>query len=67
VSVRRAGSVSEVAAEARQAVDAIHTMGIKTILLTGDAQAVADVVARQMGITEVAADLLPEDKLKRIK
>ncbi|MGV8932227.1 MAG: heavy metal translocating P-type ATPase [Luteimonas sp.] len=53
--------------EARQAVDAIHAMGIKTILLTGDAQAVADVVAKQMGITEVAAELLPEDKLERIK
>ncbi len=53
--------------EARQAVDAIHAMGIKTILLTGDAQAVADVVAKQMGITEVAAELLPENKLERIK
>jgi heavy metal translocating P-type ATPase len=53
--------------EAREAIRAIHAMGIKTSLLTGDAQAVAEVVARELGITEVAADLLPEDKQKRVK
>ena len=53
--------------EARQAIAAIHAMGINTILLTGDAQPVADVVARQLGITEVAANLLPEDKRQRVK
>ena len=74
VFVARAGTLlgavviaDTVRPEARQAIDAIHAMGIKTILLTGDAQAVADVVARQMGITEVDAELLPEDKLERIK
>ncbi len=74
VFVARAGTLlgavviaDTVRPEARQAVDAIHAMGIKTILLTGDAQAVANVVASQMGITEVAAELLPEDKLERIK
>jgi P-type Cu+ transporter len=53
--------------EARQAIDTIHRMGIKTILLTGDAKAVADVVAQQLGIGEVAADLMPEDKLNYVK
>lgn len=53
--------------EARQAITAIHAMGIKTILLTGDAQPVADSVARQLGIVEVAANLLPEDKRERVK
>jgi heavy metal translocating P-type ATPase len=74
VFVARAGTLlgavviaDTVRPEARQAIDAIHAMGIKTILLTGDAQAVANVVAREMGITEVGADLLPEDKLERIK
>lgn len=74
VFVARAGSLlgaiviaDTVRPEARKAVDAIHAMGIKTILLTGDAKSVADVVAKQMGITDVAADLLPEDKLERIK
>lgn len=53
--------------EARQAIAAIHAMGIKTILLTGDAQPVAAAVARQLGMTDVAANLLPEDKRERVK
>jgi heavy metal translocating P-type ATPase len=74
VYVARAGSLlgaiviaDNVRPEARQAIAAIHGMGIKTVLLTGDAKAVADVVAKQLGITEVAADLLPEDKRERVK
>lgn len=48
--------------EAQSAVAAIHALGVRTVLLTGDARAVADSVAAELGITEVAADLLPEDK-----
>lgn len=48
--------------EARDAVAAIRAMGIRTVLLTGDAKAVADAVAAPLGMMEVAADLLPEDK-----
>jgi Cd2+/Zn2+-exporting ATPase/Cu+-exporting ATPase len=54
-------------AEAAQAIQTIQSMGINTVLLTGDAQAVATVIARQLGISEVAADLLPEDKRRRVK
>jgi heavy metal translocating P-type ATPase len=53
--------------EAREAIGAIQAMGIKSILLTGDARAVADVIAREVGISEVAADLLPDDKQRRVK
>ena len=53
--------------EARQAIDAIHRLRIKTILLTGDAKMVAEVGARQLGIGEMAANLLPEDKLNYVK
>jgi heavy metal translocating P-type ATPase len=53
--------------EAAQAIRSIQSMGIKTVLLTGDAQAVAMVIAKQLGIAEVAADLLPEDKRRRVK
>ena len=56
-----------VRSEARQAIDAIHALGIETELLTGDAKAVANVIARQLAITEVAAELLPEDKRQRVK
>jgi Cd2+/Zn2+-exporting ATPase/Cu+-exporting ATPase len=48
--------------EARTAIAAIHAMGARTVLLTGDARPVAEAVAAQLGIVEVAADLLPEDK-----
>jgi heavy metal translocating P-type ATPase len=53
--------------EAVQAISAIHGMGIRTVLLTGDALAVAESVARELGISEVAADLLPEDKQGRVR
>jgi Cd2+/Zn2+-exporting ATPase/Cu+-exporting ATPase len=53
--------------EARRAVEALSRMRLRTILLTGDTKAVADAVARNLGISEVEADLLPEDKLARIK
>jgi Cd2+/Zn2+-exporting ATPase/Cu+-exporting ATPase len=53
--------------ESAQAIRAIHAMGIKTILLTGDSLAVAKVIAEQSGISEVAAELLPEDKRRRVK
>lgn len=53
--------------EAAQAIKGIHALGIKTILLTGDARAVAATLAQQLGISEVAADLLPEDKRMRVK
>ena len=74
VYVARAGALlgaiviaDSVRPEAREAITTIHGMGIKTVLLTGDARAVAVVVARELGITEIAADLLPEDKLARVK
>jgi heavy metal translocating P-type ATPase len=53
--------------EARGALDEIRALGIRTVLMTGDARKVADVVGRQLGIDEVAADLLPQDKLARIE
>ena len=48
--------------EARAAIEALHTMGIETVLLTGDTQAVAATVARELGIATVVADLLPNEK-----
>jgi Cd2+/Zn2+-exporting ATPase/Cu+-exporting ATPase len=56
-----------VRSEARQAIDALSGMHIRTILLTGDTGLVADTVARKLGIAEVQADLLPEDKRLRVK
>jgi Cu+-exporting ATPase len=53
--------------EARQAIEALNKMRIRTILLTGDSKAVATMVARELRISDVEADLLPEIKLARIK
>lgn len=53
--------------EARSAVEALHRMGIRAVLLTGDARSTADKVARELGITEVEAELLPDDKLERVR
>jgi heavy metal translocating P-type ATPase len=52
--------------EAVAAVGELHAMGIRTLLLTGDARVVADAVAQRLGVDEVAADLLPTDKLERV-
>lgn len=53
--------------EARAAMQSLDEMGIKTILLTGDTAAVANVVGRSLNITQVEAGLLPEDKLARVR
>jgi len=53
--------------EARRAIEALNQMGIRSILLTGDSMPVAAMVARELGISEVEAELLPEMKLARIK
>ena len=53
--------------EAKQALDSMRSMGLTTILLTGDAHTVADGVAHQLGISEVEADLLPEEKRTHVQ
>jgi heavy metal translocating P-type ATPase len=53
--------------EAVQAIESIHALGIKTVLLTGDAKLVAQAIAQELGITDVAADLLPDHKRDRVK
>jgi P-type Cu2+ transporter len=48
--------------EARQAVGELRAMGIDVAMITGDARQVADAVGRDLGIDEVFAEVLPEDK-----
>jgi len=52
----------EVRPESRQAVDALHAQGIRVAMITGDARQVADAVGADLGIDEVFAEVLPEDK-----
>jgi heavy metal translocating P-type ATPase len=53
--------------DARVAIASLHAMGLRTVLLTGDAASIAGVVARQLGIDDVQAELLPEQKVERVK
>jgi Cu2+-exporting ATPase len=52
----------EVRAEARQAVAQLQAMGRRVVMITGDARQVADAVAADLGVDEVLAEVLPEDK-----
>lgn len=53
--------------EASRAVGRLAALGIRTILLTGDNLLVAEAVARELGVTETRADMLPEAKLEYVK
>ena len=48
---------------AQETVQALNKAGIKTVMLTGDHQSVAQAVSSELGLTEYHADLLPEDKV----
>ena len=54
--------------EARAAIQKLKDAGVqKVVLLTGDNRRVANSIAKQLGIDEVRAELLPEDKVTKIK
>jgi P-type Cu2+ transporter len=53
--------------ESREAVRRLHELGIGVVMMTGDAQAVAATVARELGIDTVFAQVLPGDKAARIE
>ena len=48
--------------ESKAAIDGLRRLGIRSAMITGDAQQVADAVATELGIDEVFAEVLPEDK-----
>lgn len=56
----------EVRPESRDAVDGLRRRGIEAVMVTGDARAVADDVARQLGIERVYAGVRPEDKAEKV-
>lgn len=53
--------------EAIEAIKNLHKLGIKTVMLTGDNKNTANAIAKDVGIDEVVAEVLPEDKLNIIK
>ncbi len=56
----------EIRPEAHEAVAELQSMGVKVVMITGDARQVADAVGAELGIDEVFADVLPEDKDKAV-
>ena len=54
--------------DAKQAVDNLHAAGVKrTVMLTGDRKEVAEAVARELGVDEVRAQLMPQDKVDAVE
>ena len=70
VDGRIAGALAledEIRPESIEAVRDLHALGLRVAMITGDSQAVADSVARRLGIDEVAAQVLPVDKASAVK
>lgn len=53
--------------QSSEAVAELHRLGIQVAMITGDSRAVADSVAKRIGIDEVAAEVLPADKASAVK
>ncbi|MGA7179720.1 MAG: copper-translocating P-type ATPase [Thiobacillaceae bacterium] len=53
--------------ESREAVDALKRMGIQCMMLTGDSRAVASTVAKELGMDDFFAEVLPQQKAEKIK
>jgi len=53
--------------ESREAIERLHAAGIEVAMITGDAQAVANAVAAELGIDRVLAEVLPADKAAEIE
>jgi Cd2+/Zn2+-exporting ATPase len=57
----------EIKDDAREAVRLMHSLGIKTVMLSGDKQVVVDKVASALNIDQAYGDLLPEDKVEKVE
>ena len=57
----------EIRPESTEAVKALHELGIRVAMITGDSQTVANSVARHLGIDDVAAQVLPRDKASAVE
>jgi len=57
----------EIRPEAKRMVEDLHSMGIRTVMLTGDNAVVAKAIGKDLGIDDVRAGLKPEDKIEAIR
>ncbi|MBI1781948.1 MAG: cadmium-translocating P-type ATPase [Sphingobacteriales bacterium] len=57
----------EIKEDAKQAIENLHKVNIKTVMLSGDKQAVVNEIATQLNIDEAFGDLLPENKVQKVE
>ena len=57
----------EIKPESKEAINALHKLGIKVVMLTGDDEKAAKHIASLVGVDEVVAHVLPQDKLLKIQ
>lgn len=57
----------EIRPESKRAINILHDSGIKVAMLTGDKEEVANAVGKKLGIDTVFAQVLPEDKVEKVK
>lgn len=67
---RLAGAIAlgdQIRSESRKAVERLHGMGIQCVMLTGDNRQTAEYVAGELGIDQVFAEVLPDEKAVKVK
>jgi len=57
----------EIKEDAKQAIEEMHKLAIKTVMLSGDKQSVVDKVSKALGIDNAFGDLLPEGKVEKVQ
>ncbi len=61
------GISDPIRSDSKAAIDRLHELGLKTVLLTGDNKKTAEAVAKTLGIDEVFAEVMPSDKIEKIR
>jgi len=61
------GISDPIRSDSKAVVDRLHELGVKTVLLTGDNKTTANAVAKTLNIDDVFAEVMPEDKINKIK
>ena len=57
----------EIKEDAKEAIERLHALGIKTVMLSGDKQSIVDKVAKTLNIDTAFGDLLPENKVQKVQ
>ena len=57
----------EIKEDAKQAIESLHRINVKTVMLSGDKQAVVDAVSKELNIDQAYGDLLPENKVEKVE